>query len=160
GIEYRLGHYGAARRHLRRALRLDPSDKYGAEFLATLYYLDGNYEAALTYWNRIGKPPLVSVEVYPAPPLSTVLLNRALTFAPGETLTVQQYRSTKARLASLDVFNRFRIEVVSRPGEQFHARVNWVALSRWGAALPALGELPFQTVRLDFRNLARRAIRW
>src|SRR5262249_26251051 len=43
---------------------------------------------------------------------------------------------------------------------QFHARVNWVALSRWGAALPALGELPFQTVRLDFRNLARRAIRW
>jgi len=160
GIEYRLGHHAAAGRHLRRALRLDPSDKYGSEFLATLYYLDGNYEAALVYWNRIGKPRLASVEVDPAPPMPAVLLDRALTFAPGETLTVQAYRSTQARLDGFDVFNRFRIELVARPGQQFDARVNWAAPSRWGAVLSTLGELPFQAVRLDLRNLARRAIRW
>jgi hypothetical protein len=160
GVEYRLGHYAAAGRHLRRALRLDPSDPYGNEFLATLYYLDGNYEAALVHWNRIGKPRLGSVEVEPAPPVPAVLLDRALTFAPGETLTVEEYRSTQTRLDNLDVFNRFRIELLSRPGQQVDARVNWVAPSRWGTALSTLGELPFQTVRLDLRNLARNANRW
>jgi tetratricopeptide (TPR) repeat protein len=160
GVEYRLGHYPAAERHLRRALRLDPSDNYGNEFLATLYYLDGNYEAALVYWNRIGKPRPANVEVDPAPPVPPALLDRALLFAPGETLTVRKYRSTQARIEQLDVFNRFRIELQSRPGEQYDVRINWIASSRWSAALSALGELPYQAIRLDLRNMAHRAITW
>jgi len=160
GVEYRLGRRVAAQRHLHRALRLDPSDPYGNEFLATLYYLDGNYEAALVYWNRIGKPRLSTVEVDPAPPVPAVLLDRALLFAPGETLTLREYRSTQARIEGLGVFNRFRIDLASHPGQLFDARINWVEPSRWSAALLTLGELPFQAVRLDLRNLARRAITW
>jgi tetratricopeptide (TPR) repeat protein len=160
GVEYRLGDHAAAKRHLHRALGLDPADAYGNEFLATLYYLDGNYEAALVHWNRIGKPRLTAVEVDPEPPVRAVLLDRALMFAPGEMLTVRGYRSTQARLEGLDVFNRFRIDLASRPGQQFDARINWVAPSRWSTALSALGELPFQSVRLDVRNVARRAITW
>jgi tetratricopeptide (TPR) repeat protein len=160
GVEYRLGRNAAAQRHLQRALRLDPLDNYGNEFLATLYYLDGNYEAALVYWNRIGKPRLSRVAVDPPPAMRAALLDRALMFAPGETLTVREYRSTQGRLEMLDVFPRFRIDLASRPGQQFDARVNWIAPSRWGAALSALGELPFQAVRLDLRNVAHRAITW
>jgi len=84
GVEYRLGDHAAAKRQLHRALGLDPSDPYGNEFLATLYYLDGNYEAALVYWNRIGKPRLSAVEVDPAPPVPAVLLDRALLLAPAK----------------------------------------------------------------------------
>jgi hypothetical protein len=160
GVEYRLGDHTAAKRQLHRALGLDPSDRYGNEFLATLYFLDGNYEAALVYWNRIGKPRLGAVKVDPAPPVPAVLLDRALMLAPGEMLTVRGYRSTQARIEGLDVFNRFRINLASRPGQQFDARINWIAPSRWSTALSALGELPFQAVRLDLRNLARRAITW
>ena len=134
GVEYRLGRHAAAQSHLRRALRLDPSDEYGNDFLATLYYLDGNYEAALVYWNRIGKPRLAAVEVEPAPPVPTVLLDRALMFAPGETVTLRGYRSTRARLESLDVFNRFGVDLASRPGQQFDARINWAAPIRMGSS--------------------------
>ena len=160
GVEYRLGRNAIAQRHLQRALRLDPWDEYGNEFLATLYYLDGNYEAALVYWNRIGKPRLASVAVDPPPPVRAVLLDRALLFAPGETLTVRRYRATEARLEMSGAFNRFRIELASRPGQQYDARIQWVAPSRWSALLSGLGELPYQGVRLDLRNLARRAISW
>src|SRR5262245_48482247 len=160
GVAYRMGDNAAAARHLHRALRLDPSDRYANEFLATLYYLDGNHEAALIYWNRIGKPRISSVTIEPPPVVRPSLLDGALRFASGETLSVREYRATQARLDSLDVFNRFRIDLAPRPGEQFDARVNWIALSRWTAVLSSVGDLPFQAVRLDLRNLGRRAISW
>ena len=43
---------------LRRALRLAPRDDYTNNFLATIYFLEGNLDAALKYWNRSGKPLL------------------------------------------------------------------------------------------------------
>ena len=45
-----------AKRNLRTALHRNPDDRYANDFLATLYQLDGNTEAALKYWNRLGKP--------------------------------------------------------------------------------------------------------
>jgi len=36
-------------------LRVDSSSVYGNEFLATLYLMEGNLDAALKYWNRVGK---------------------------------------------------------------------------------------------------------
>ncbi|HTM48013.1 MAG TPA: tetratricopeptide repeat protein [Bryobacteraceae bacterium] len=160
GVEYRLGDYSAAARRLRRALRLDPADAYGNEFLGTLYYLDGNYEAALSRWNRIGKPRLGGVEIDPPPPVAPALLDRALLFAPGELLTVGDYRRTEARLAGLDALNSFRLELAARPGDRYDARLRWVPRPRWGAALSAASELPYQAVRLDLSNLAHRAITW
>ena len=46
---------------LHRALQLDPKDEYANEFLATVYFLEGNLEAALKYWNRVGKPQIAEV---------------------------------------------------------------------------------------------------
>jgi hypothetical protein len=160
GVEYRLGDHSAAARRLRRALRLDPADAYGNEFLGTLYYLDGNYEAALWRWNRIGKPRLGGVEMDPPPPVPPALLDRALLFAPGELLTLSDYRRTEARLAALDALSHFRVELAARPGGQYDARIHWIAPRGWSAALAAASELPYQAVRVDLRNLAHRAITW
>ena len=54
-----------AARYLRRALHLDPTDSYGNDFLGTVYFLQGNIEAALKYWNRVDKPQIA--EVRPSP---------------------------------------------------------------------------------------------
>src|SRR6266404_5682951 len=61
GAEYKLGTFGAAKRDLRRSLRLNPDDPYAAEFLGTIYLLEGNLEASLKYWNMVGKPRLEAV---------------------------------------------------------------------------------------------------
>src|SRR5581483_2493194 len=52
GIAYRNKKLSLAKQYLHDALRLDPADDYGNDFLATLYLLDGNLAAALNYWNR------------------------------------------------------------------------------------------------------------
>src|SRR5213594_1765504 len=61
GVAFKQKLYPQAARRLRRALRLAPDDSYGNEFLGTVYFLEGNLEAALRYWNRVGKPQIVEL---------------------------------------------------------------------------------------------------
>ena len=86
GVAFKQKRYPDAVRHLRRALRLDPTDSYGNDFLGTVYFLQGNIEAALKYWNRAGKPQTVEVRSQPTPQVNAALLDRALAFAPATRL--------------------------------------------------------------------------
>jgi len=65
---------------LRKALDLYPQDAYSREFLATIYFQQGNLEAALKYWNPEDKPRLRSVAFAPSLQLKESLRNRALAF--------------------------------------------------------------------------------
>ena len=58
GVAFKQRRYSEAARWLRLGLRLAPGNAYGNDFLATIYFLQGNLEAALKYWNRIAKPPI------------------------------------------------------------------------------------------------------
>src|SRR6185369_3753542 len=80
GVAFRRKRYAEAERLLRRGVRLNPHDSYAAEFLATIYYLQGNLEAALKYWNRLGKPRIDRMETPPDFRVDPVLLDRAFTF--------------------------------------------------------------------------------
>src|SRR5690349_12444167 len=65
GVAFKQRNYPEAKRNLRLVLRRDPADQYANDFLATLYQLDRNTEAALMYWNRIGKPRVQQVRIDP-----------------------------------------------------------------------------------------------
>jgi len=51
GVAYKQKDFRAAKNHLHAALKRNPRDSYSNEFLATIYFLEGNLEAALKYWN-------------------------------------------------------------------------------------------------------------
>src|SRR5260221_11391317 len=53
GAEYKLGTFGTAKRDLRRSLQLNPDDPYTAEFLGTIYQLEGNVDAPRKYFNWV-----------------------------------------------------------------------------------------------------------
>src|ERR1051326_2466572 len=61
GVAFKQKKYGEAKKYLHRALQLDPKDEYANEFLATIYFIQGNLEAALKYWNRVGKPQVAEI---------------------------------------------------------------------------------------------------
>jgi len=146
GVEYRLGNRNGARRYLQAALELDPRDAYADDFLATLYFLDGNTEAALLYWNRIGKPRIQDVEISPQPGIRPELVDRALAFAPGEILTLDRYRSTLAWLKNLDVFENLRLDLRAREDGSFDATFRWRQSPGWIRAATMLAGLPLQIV--------------
>jgi tetratricopeptide (TPR) repeat protein len=161
GVCFRKKNYAEAAGHLRRALRLDPTDTYANDFLAGVYFLQGNVEAALKYWNRVSKPEIEEVRPEPAPRVAPALLDRAFTIAPATALDLRELQTTKARVRGLNIFSNYRFNLEARPDGKFdlvfRASERNVD-SKWAWLLAFLRGLPYQTVNPEFFNIRRRAI--
>ncbi len=154
GVDFKQGDLPQSRSMLRRALRFDPTDSYANDFLATLYILRGNLEAALKYWNRAGKPVIGSVKPDPDLRVDPVLLDRSFVFSPASRLDLEDLRSTKARLDLMDVFSGYRFELAPRQDGDFDLLFNSVERDSLGGSLPSkllsqFREIPYQTIHLD-----------
>ena len=104
GVAFKQKRYAEAARWLREGLRRAPGDAYANDFLATIYFLEGNTEAALKYWNRIDKPHLEKVRIQPGLRVDPALLDRAFSFAPASTLRLPDFLTTQQRVAELGIF--------------------------------------------------------
>ncbi len=161
GVCFRRKNYAEAAVHLRRALRLDPADTYAKDFLASVYFLQGNIEAALKYWNRISKPDIEEVRIEPAPRVAPALLDRAFTIAPATALDLRELQTTKARVRGLNIFSGYRFDLEARPDGKFDVVFRARERnddSKWGRLLALFRGLPYQTIHPEFFNIRRRAI--
>jgi tetratricopeptide (TPR) repeat protein len=161
GVCFRKKNYEEAAGHLRRALRLDPADTYANDFLAGVYFLQGNVEAALKYWNKVSKPEIEELRIEPALSVAPALLDRAFTIAPATALDLRDLQTTKARVRGLNIFSNYRFNLEARSDGKFdlvfRARER-NADSKWAWLLALLRGLPYQTVNPEFFNINRRAI--
>jgi len=161
GVCFRQKNYAAAADHLRRALRLDPADNYANDFLASVYFLQGNTDAALKYWNRISKPEIEEVRIEPAPRVAPALLDHAFTISPAAALDLRELQTTKARVSGLNIFSNYRFDLEARPDEKFDLVFRARERNgdfKWGWLIGLLSGLPYQTVNPEFFNIGRRAI--
>jgi tetratricopeptide (TPR) repeat protein len=162
GIDYKQNDYSAAKRKLRAALRLGSLDTYTLDFLGTIYFLQGNLEAALKYWNAINKPRLRNVAVQRPPRLEETLLSRAIAFNAPQVLSGDALLATRARLENLGIFSRERVELTPA-GENFDATLHAAERNGWGDskledAIALLSGVPYQTVYPEVYNLGHRAM--
>src|SRR3989441_6190408 len=111
GIAYKQKDFRTAKDHLHAALRLNPQDAYTREFLATVYFLEGNLEAALKNWNPEDKPRLRHVVFAPPLRLKESLRNRAIVFNAPQILSRDPLLAPQARLDNLGVLSSRRIEL-------------------------------------------------
>jgi len=131
GVAYKQKDFRTAKDKLHAALGLNPPDSYAREFLATIYFLEGNLEAALKYWNPVDKPRLRSVVFAPSLRLKDSLRNRALAFNAPQVLTGTSLLATQARLDNLGVFSSRRIELT--PADSGNRHPSLPATSRTGS---------------------------
>ncbi|HEY4817448.1 MAG TPA: hypothetical protein VIH67_08450 [Candidatus Acidoferrum sp.] len=162
GIDYKQNEFPAAKRNLRAALRLGSRDTYTLDFLGTIYFLQGNLEGALKYWNAIDKPRLRNVAVQPPPRLDKVLLNRAVAFNAPQVLSGDALLATRARLENLGIFSRERVELTPA-GEHFNATLHIAERNGWGdskleGAVALLSGVPYATVYPEIYNIGHRTI--
>lgn len=163
GIRFKQKKYGQAADYLQRALRLDPADNYANDFLGSVYFLQGNLEAAVKYWNRVSKPYLEEVKLDPLPKVDQALLDRAFVFAPASVLRLSELQTTKARVSGLSIFPDHKFDLEARPDGKFDVvfrareRNGWGA-NKWHGLLSLFRGLPFQTIYPEFYNIRGRGI--
>ena len=163
GVDYKLQDMRPAKRALRAALKLDPQDPYAQEFLGTLYFLDGNLEAALKYWNAIEKPRLRSVSVQPPPKLDAALLQSAIGFNAPQVLTNDALLGAEARLGALGIYPYRRVELAPASGGNYDTTLHLPERDLWGeswweGAISWLSGLPYATVYPEIYNLGHDAV--
>jgi tetratricopeptide (TPR) repeat protein len=163
GLAYKQKEWSAAKRDLHAALLLDPRDAYTHVFLGTLYFLEGNLEATLQYWNAVDKPRLRATTFVPEPKLQRDLLARAVAFNAPQVLTIDALLSTEARLSNLGVFPRQRVELVASTSGDYDAALHVDGRNGWGDSrlegiVSLLSGLPYETVYPEFYNLGHEAV--
>ena len=163
GVAFQTKRYPEAASWLRRALKLDPHDTYAINFAATVYYLDGNLDAALKYWNLIQKPAIAELRFDPNLRVHRLLLDRAFTFSPASVLARPQYNSTEIRVRELGIFPAFHINLNARSegsfDAEFHAmEQNGFGNSRLQALLSTFGGAFYATIYPAYFNIGRSAI--
>jgi hypothetical protein len=163
GVEFKQEHPATAARYLRSALRIDPEDSYANDFLGTIYFIAGNLDAALKFWNGAGKPYLESVQPDPALQTHPALLDRALAFSSASVLHLAEYETSRARLAGLGVFPSPRIRLIARPEGKFDAILNLQERngfgdSLWQGLISTFSGIGYQTLYPEYFNVGGSAI--
>ncbi len=163
GIAYKQKDFRTTKDNLHAALRLNPQDAYSSEFLATVYFLEGNLEAALKYWNPEDKPRLRHVVFAPPLRLKESLRNRAIAFNAPQILSRDALLATQARLDNLGVFSSRRIELAPADSGDYDVTLHLAERNGWGDSkvegiVSLLSGLPYATVYPEFYNLGHDAV--
>ncbi len=163
GVAFKQKQYPQAVRYLRRALRLDPHDAYGNDFLGTVYFLQGNLEAALKYWNRVDKPQIAQIQSVPVPEVNAALLDRAFAFAPASALRLPDLLTSEVRTGGLGIFPSYQFDLQARDDGKFDVLFRNLERDGWGQTkleklFLLFRGLPFLSVRPEFYNLRDQAI--
>ncbi len=163
GVAFKRKRLPEAARWLRCALRLDPTDRYANDFLGTVYFLEGNLDAALKYWNRIGKPEIQAVRPGNALKIQPSLLDHALAFAPASTLRLPDLLTSRTRVEGLGVFASPKFQLAARQDGKFDIDLNLQERDGWGsgkweALLSLLRGVGYETVYPEYFNLGRNAV--
>ena len=163
GVAFKQKNNSEAVRHLRRALRIDPKDDYAADFLATIYFLDGNLEAALSYWNRLNKPQIAELRSEPKLQVRPALLDHAIAFGASSTFTLNEFRITERRLNHLQIFPAYRFDLAARDEGKFDAILRAQELNGFGngkvqSVVRTLRGIAFQEITPEYDNLGDSAI--
>jgi tetratricopeptide (TPR) repeat protein len=163
GVAFKTMNYSQAAGYLQRALQLDPQDSYANDFLGSVYFLEDNLEAALKYWNRVGKPQIEQVRSDPEPRVDPALLDRAFLFSPASLLRASELNATGMRLDGVGIFPSYRFGLDARDDGKFDVtfhnqeRNGW-GRNKWEGLFLLFRGLPFQSVNPGFYNLRREAL--
>lgn len=163
GVAYKQQDLPTAKHKLRAALQLDAKDAYSLEFLGAIYFLEGNLEAALKYWNSVGKPRLSNVAFSPPPRLEETLRDRSLSFNAPQILTRDAFTTTEARLDNLGIFASRRLELMPVASGTYDMTLHLAGRDGWGESkmsglLGLFRGLPYATVYPEFFNLGHAAV--
>jgi tetratricopeptide (TPR) repeat protein len=163
GVAFKQKDYASASAWMRRALRIDARGDYANDFLGTIYFVEGNLEAALKYWNRVRKPYIETVQ--PEHPLRVrpALLDRAVAFSPASEMRLKDLETTLVRLAGLEIFPAPRVQLAAKPEGQFDAILNLQESNGWGrnvweALISTFSGVAYQTIYPEYDNIGGSAL--
>jgi len=158
GVAFKQKDYRGASAWMRRALHIDAADEYANDFLGTIYFLEDNLEAALKYWNRVGKPYIETVQADHPLRVRPALFDRALAFSPASEMRLADFETSRVRLEGLEIFPAAHVQLAAKPEGKFDAILNLQERNGWGsdvweALISTFSGIAYQTIYPAYDNI-------
>ena len=165
GIAYRKSNFKLAKNELRRALRIEPADAYTNNFVGSIYFLDGNLEAALKYWNRASQPKLADLSFDPSARVDPLLVDRAVRFSPDSVLFRDRFLAMDSQIEALGLYSSVAFDLSAKPEGDYDLTIRaperiGLGSAKLESALTLLRGLPYQTVFPEFYDLGHHGLNW
>jgi tetratricopeptide (TPR) repeat protein len=159
GVAFKQKRHSEAARWLQRALRIDRHDAYVNDFLATIYFVQGNLEASLNYWKRIDRPQIEDVSTPTELKIRPALLDRAFLFSPASVLRLQDFLTSEKRVSGLGVFPQYKFSLAARDDGKLDLNFRTQeGSSRWLAPLSVFRGVFYETLYPEYFNARGSAI--
>jgi len=146
GVRFAQQRWSESAALAREALARDGTSAYAADVLASSLFMMDDVEGALRAWNITGGPRLDSVQISGLTRTRYALVAEALALEPEATLSADQYRLARRRVASMPDLSSTRLSL--RPGDAGFAVVDVAVVERpslprnavqWSAAAARAG---------------------
>ena len=150
GIAFERKLYPEAAAWVGRRVEAGRERRISNDFAGTVYLLMGNINAALKYWNRIGKPYVNAIEFDPQLRVQRLVLRPCFAFSPAAVLAEREFGSTEARVNGLGIFARHKLTLETRQDGKFDAKFEAAERDGFGsswAAGPGIRRLAAQPTR-------------
>jgi tetratricopeptide (TPR) repeat protein len=151
----------SAKTELRQALRVDPSDAYASDMLATIDISEGDVQSALRSWNKTGRPIINDILHNYYLNFGSWLVRRAVAFHPAGVLRYSEWKTTQARLFETGVFTNVGLEIEpTQVTDQYNAIVRTTAKTNTLAdfLFNAVKGAPVQTSFLNVWNIGNSGV--
>lgn len=149
GLHALSGEWADAASHAATAVDLDPRDTHAWRILATARFLEGERDAAVDAWNRVGEPRVDLVNVVGLERTRFEVVDDAAAIAPRSMLTRAALERARRRVGQLPAIAASR--AAYEPGENGRANVNVTVFER-----PVLPTSPAALAALGVRLLSDR----
>jgi len=158
GVAFEKKQYPEAAARLQSALHLDPTDSYVNDFSGSVYFLMGNLEAALKYWNRIHKPYISKVHLDPNLRIQRLLLDRAFAYSPAAVLRESDFNASNTRLQGLGIYPTYNVTLAARSDGTFDAEFHAVEHDGFGgnhmqALVSTFAGVAYETIYPSYFNI-------
>jgi hypothetical protein len=114
------------------------------EFLATIFFLEDNLDAAIKYWNRNGAPRLRDVRMDFQSRSDPVLLDHTVGISRATVLRNADYRLARKRLEATGAFSKFTFDLSPAGESEYDLSLRAAERSTWNPSTrsPALRTWP------------------
>jgi len=146
GVRFAQERWSESAAHAREALARNNTSAYAADVLASSLFMMDDVEGAIRAWNITGAPRLDSVHISGLTRNRYALVAEAIALEPNTTLSADQYRLARRRVASMPDLSSTRLSL--RPGDDGFAVVDLAVVERpslprnavqWSAAAARAG---------------------
>jgi len=160
GLYFKKKEYQKAEQMIKKAIKINPENKYSHDFLGTLYYINGLTYLTLYEWNKINKPVLENLLIESEYFSKKEFLFKELCFNPGQIIKPSMLMESLERLGRIGNISNISFSIIPKKENNNNYNLQFSSYEEKGFGknivfffITLLKDISQKMLHLDYKNI-------